>query len=577
MVFKNIITDIKKEEKKTMGIAILLWTLWSLFGASIMIVKLLMVKNIMEPSFNISNIYYYWVAIIGIIVFKGIIFAFANIEAHFAGYKIVGRLRRNLVSRLKMFSMGFYTKERLGDISTVIHQDVDRIESLVAHLGTRMISDIFVSLIIAIGLFIVDWRMGLALISLLPVAFIILLIGQKRGGLFRKVVSYDMREMVSSFVEYLKGIPVIKSFTENPMFINKLNKSVIKFEKSSSKEAKIWMTYIGGYMFFMELCYGVLIALGLHLFLANEIDFIVYVIFAILGKEFYKPFANAETYWVFLVKARDSYGRILKVLEYPIVETTIDEKKPENYNIKFENVEFEYEEGNFKLDNCNFDLGEGTLTALVGTSGSGKTTVTNLLLRFWDVKNGSIKIGNIDIRDIDYDDLLSEISIVMQNVILFNDTILENIKIGNKNASFEDVKNAAKNAMIHNFIMSLPDGYNTILGENGAGLSGGQKQRLSIARAFLKDAPIIILDEATSNIDPFNERKIQQAISNLAKGRTLIVIAHHLHTIKNADTVLVFDKGKLCEIGNHNELINNKKLYSQLWKSQYKSKVCTVA
>lgn len=573
MIFKEILRDMRKDEKRTLLMAILLWTLWSLLGSSIIVVKLLIVRNIMSVDFEISGLYYYWIAIIGIIILKGLIFSFANIKAHFAGYRIVARLRSNIVAKLKRFSMGFYTKERLGDISTVIHQDVDRIESLVAHLGTRMMSDIIVSLVIGIGLFIVDWRMGLALISLLPIAFAILLIGQKRCGRYRTVVTSHMRDMVSFFVEYVKGMPVIKSFAKNPMFLKKLNKSVIAFEKSSTKEAKLWMAYLGGYMFFMELCYGVLIAYGVHLFFADKIELITLAIFVILGKAFYKPFENAEIYWVFFQRARDSYDRILKVMAYPIVETNAGHVAPIGCGIKFENVEFEYEEGNFKLDNCSFELKEGTFTALVGMSGSGKTTVTNLLLRFWDIKKGSIKIGGVDIKEIDYDELLSGISIVMQNIILFNDTILENIKIGNKDASIEEVKDAAKSAMIHEFIMTLPDGYQTVLGENGAGLSGGQKQRLSIARAFMKDAPIVILDEATSHIDPINERKIQQAITNLSKGRTLIVIAHHLHTIKNADTILVFDKGVLSEKGKHNVLISNGKLYNQLWHAQCDFKI----
>ena len=231
-----------------------------------------------------------------------------------------------------------------------------------------------------------------------------------------------------------------------------------------------------------------------------------------------------------------------------------------------------YEENEFELKNVNVEMKEGELAALVGPSGSGKTTITNLLLRFYDLNSGHIKIGGVDIKDMDYNDLLDNISIVMQNVILFADSIYENIKVGNKNATKQEVIEAAKKAMIHDFIMTLPDGYDTVVGENGAGLSGGQKQRISIARAFLKDAPIVILDEATSNVDPINERKIQIAISNLAKGRTLIVIAHHLQTIRSADQILVFNEGRIVERGKYDELIAKEGLFRMLWDAQKQAK-----
>lgn len=224
------------------------------------------------------------------------------------------------------------------------------------------------------------------------------------------------------------------------------------------------------------------------------------------------------------------------------------------------------------MNNINLKIKHGELVALVGPSGSGKTTIANLILRFYKINRGSIEIGGADIEQIEYNRLLQNISIVMQNVVLFADTIYENIKIGNKNATKQEVIEAAKKAMIHDFIMTLPDGYDTVVGENGSGLSGGQKQRILIARAFFKDSPIVILDEATSNVDPINERKIQKAISNLAKGRTLIVIAHHLQTIKNADQIIVFNEGRIIERGEFDELIDNNKLFHRLWNSQQKAK-----
>ena len=272
---------------------------------------------------------------------------------------------------------------------------------------------------------------------------------------------------------------------------------------------------------------------------------------------------------MYYVSAVDSYERLSRILYADIILDKADGIIPKQNNIAFENIKFSYEEDEFKMENLSFDIAEKTMTALVGESGSGKTTITNLLLRFYDVHKGKITLGGTDIRDIPYDELLDRISIVMQNVQLFDNTIEENIRVGKKGATKEEIIEAAKKARIHDFIMSLPEGYETDIGENGGILSGGQRQRISIARAFLKDAPILILDEITSNVDPVNESLIQDAITELAKDRTVLVVAHHLKTIQKADQILVFQKGNLLEKGKHGELLEKNGYYTKLWKAQY--------
>ena len=272
---------------------------------------------------------------------------------------------------------------------------------------------------------------------------------------------------------------------------------------------------------------------------------------------------------MYYVSAVDSYQRLGRILYADIIPDKVDGIVPENNDIAFKNIDFSYEQDEFKMENLSFEIEEKTMTALVGESGSGKTTITNLLLRFYDVQKGKISLGGIDIRDIPYDELLNRISIVMQNVELFDNTIEENIRVGKKGATKEEIVEAAKKARIHKFIMSLPKGYETDIGENGGILSGGQRQRLSIARAFLKDAPILILDEMTSNVDPVNESLIQDAITELAKNRTVLVIAHHLKTIRRADQILVFQKGNLLEKGKHEELLEREGFYAKLWKAQH--------
>ena len=271
----------------------------------------------------------------------------------------------------------------------------------------------------------------------------------------------------------------------------------------------------------------------------------------------------------YYVSAVDSYERLSKILYADGIPDKVNGIVPKDNDIAFENIDFSYEKDEFKMEKLSFSIAEKRVTALVGESGSGKTTITNLLLRFYDVHKGKITLGGTDIRDIPYDELLDRISIVMQNVQLFDNTIEENIRVGKKGATKKEIIEAAKKARIHDFIMSLPKAYETDIGENGGILSGGQRQRISIARAFLKDAPILILDEMTSNVDPVNESLIQDAITELAKNRTVLVVAHHLKTIQRADQILVFQKGNLLEKGKHGELLEKDGYYTKLWKAQY--------
>lgn len=575
--FSDIFKMLNKYERKQLVLTTLAWTLWSVFGVLTIVLILLMGQEIASDNFARTNVYYYWGAIIATFILKGVAFAYAHSKAHFTGYALMMRIRNEFIDKMKMFSLGFFTKERLGNISTIIHHDVGKIEILTSHIWTKLVSDVLTALIIGIALFILDWRMGLALISLLPVAFFFLWYGRIKGEKIHKENRENMADMVSSFVEYVKGIPVIKVFSENPTITNQLQERIGKFRKSSKSAAVVASKTIGSYFLFLELCFGVLVAIGAYLVLGNEVSIYVFAIFIILGKEFYKPFLNAETYLVFYITAKDSFGRVASVLQHPTMQALTTSKTPTSYDICFKNVSFEYEENAFNIVDTSFKCREGTITAFVGSSGAGKTTITNLIARFWDVCEGSIMIGGIDIRDIEYDELLSMMGIVMQNVILFNDTIAENIKVGKKNATKQEIEKAAKEAMIHDFIISLPQGYDTLISEDAVNLSGGQKQRISIARMMLKDAPIIILDEMTSAIDPINERKIQKAMNNLIKGRTTLVIAHHLHTIRYANQIIVLDEGRIVEKGKHDSLLKLDGIYKKLWDSQMQAKEWEIA
>jgi ATP-binding cassette subfamily B protein len=522
------------------------------------------------------------VAGVVLLVVKTVFAIIADLTKHFAGFDVVETVRLRLIDKLKSLSLGFFTNERLGEVSTVIHKDVDAMEGVIGHFFSVMWSDIAVAVLMGIWLFAKSWLLGLCMISLLPFAAAALFLGLRRSQRAQRKTNDDLADMVSLFVEYTKGIPLMKAFSENSAFLKKLGGSVEAFGQSSRRQSKLIAGYNGRFSFFFELSGAVMLIAGALLLVNGTITPNVFLYFIIFSGVFYKPFSKMELYFLEYVKVADSYRRVTNVLETPSVPMPQNPKEhTDAFGIAFESVGFSYvsseDDGDFSLKNVSFQVPQGSLTALVGPSGSGKTTVTNLLLRFWDVESGSIKIGGTDIRDMSYDTLLENVSIVMQNVYLTADTILENIRFGKRDATREKVIEAAKRAQIHDFIAGLPDGYDTMVGESGVGLSGGQKQRVSIARAFLKDAPIVVLDEITSNVDPMNETKIQKAISELARNRTVLVIAHHLRTIQTADQILVFDKGELVEQGTHVLLAAKGGLYAQLWKAQEMAKGWKIA
>ena len=565
-MIRSILNELTARGVRHLIISALFFVVYALCGTTIMLTVLFLIDRHISGE-SVSLVSAVWI-LGGLLVLKTLSNAVADMSKHFAGFDLVERIRKKIILKLKMFSLGFYTNERLGEISTVIHKDVDNMEMVVGHLWTRMSADFIVALILGIGLFYVDWHMGLAMIVILPVALFSLYRGIRSGMKAQQEAQDSLADMVSLFVEYVKGIPVLKVFGGKGMFRDRLDRSVSDFGESCKKTSRQAAVSVGRYVFLIELAFALMATIGLWWTWRGELSLFTYLMFVIVSKEFYKPFVNMESHWLNYIKVKDSYGRISRLLDAPVITNPEQPKTVDRFDLSFENVGFRYEKEGFEMSDLTFSVPERTVTALVGSSGSGKTTITNLLLRFWEPQAGCIRIGGVGIREMDYDYLLGKISVVMQNVILFSDTIANNIKVGNRNATQEEVEEAARQAMIHDFIVSLPDGYETKIGENGLGLSGGQKQRLSIARAFLKDAPILLLDEITSNVDPVNEYKIQQAMSALIRNRTVLVIAHHLQTIRNAHQIIVMDKGLLSEKGTHAELEAIGGMYCKLLAMQ---------
>lgn len=566
-MFKEILKLLTKNGKKSLLISSLFFALYSLCSIVMLVIVFSTFFKILSGKDMIS-LYKNFIFISILVIFKGICNMIADLEKHNAGFDIVQKIRELMIIKLKKFSLSFYTNERLGEINTILHKDVDNMSLVVGHMWSRMFGEFLVAFVVFFGLIMFNIKLALVMVISIPIALGFLYFTIKKSKKIENKNNSVLLDMVSLFVEYVRGIPVLKSFSNNKSLDKKLTEKIEKFGETSKITSKFKAKQLAIFAFLLDIGYFILLIFETIFVLKGELNIFSFIIFSIVSKEFYKPFASMETHYMYYISAVDSYERLGKILYANTIPDRSNGLSPKKNNISFENIFFYYEKDNFKIEDLSFDIKENSITALVGESGSGKTTITNLLLRFYDVNQGSIKLGNIDIRDIPYDELLNRISIVMQNVQLFNNTIEENLRVGKKDANKEEIIEACKKSKIHDFIMSLPEQHETHIGENGGLLSGGQRQRISIARAFLKNAPILILDEMTSNVDPINESLIQEAITELAKDRTVLVIAHHLNTIQHADQILVFQKGKLLEKGKHQELLQKEGYYKKLWQAQ---------
>ena len=567
-MFKEMLKLLTKSGKRDLAISSIFFAFYGISSIAMIVIVFSILFQIFDGT-SIESLYKYFIAIAFLVVFKGICNMVADMKKHSAGFDVVGQIREQMIIKLKKFSLGFYTNERLGEINTILHKDVDNMSLVVGHMWSRMFGDFLTATVVFIGLASIDIRLALIMAASVTIALVFLVMTIKSSKKIEKENNSALLDMVSLFVEYVRGIPVLKSFSNNKSLARELISRTKKFGETSKVTSGFKAKQLSIFTLLLDMGYLLLLILGVVLVINGNLKVFDFIIFAVISKEFYKPFASMEEHYMYYVSAVDSYERLSRILYADVIPDKVDGIIPKQNNIAFENIEFSYEKDEFKMENLSFRIEEKSMTALVGESGSGKTTITNLLLRFYDVQKGKITLGGVDIKDIPYDELLDRISIVMQDVRLFDNTIEENIRVGKKGVTKEQVIEAAKKARIHDFIMSLPKGYETDIGENGGILSGGQRQRISIARAFLKDAPILILDEMTSNVDPVNESLIQDAITELAKNRTVLVIAHHLRTIRKADQILVFKEGKLLERGKHGELLEKQGYYTKLWKAQY--------
>ncbi len=475
--------------------------------------------------------------------------------------------RISMGEHLRRMSMGFFGRRDAGDLSTVLLRDYAEVENLASGLIPQ-ISVILVRLTLSIVvLSAFDWRMMLAVVLVIPLALPFVFMSYRRMGCISGELLQAQQNAASGILEYVGGIQTLKAFNVAGKQFETLKNSFSKQHKHSvgMEMAAAPVGMIG--RFVLSCGIGVVMLAGALLLTKGELSAFYYIAFLLLSLNIYEPVMILFGFIADFARTNRSVNRIENLKrEQPLPEPA-KIQAPKDMNIEFNSVSFSY--GNQEvLHNISLRFAENSVTALVGPSGSGKSTVTRLAARFWDVSAGTITLGGVPLVNMSPDELLSHISMVFQEVYLFHDTIEANIRMGKPDAAMAEVIEAAKTAACHDFITELPNGYQTVVGEGGSTLSGGEKQRISIARALLKNAPIVLLDEATASLDPENEVLIQQAISALVEEKTVIVIAHRLQSVCNADQIIVLENGKVNERGTHNELLSLNGLYSRLWEEQ---------
>jgi len=480
-------------------------------------------------------------------------------------YSTAAEGRSRLAEHLRKLPLGYLNKRDPGDLANMMMGDFTMIEHGISHLVPQMIGALVMPVLALAGLSLIDWRMALALFAALPAAAALVLL---TTGFQRRLGAAHMRAKIDAgnrLQEYLNGIRVIKAYNLTGERFTKLERSFKELMRHSIRlEGRLGPIVLSA-IAFVRAGLTLMIAVGVHLLLGGQLDIIAFVSFLIVGSRIFDPLTAALTGYAEFRYHEQAGERIVKLFEEPVM--TGERQPPDRHEIRLNRVTFGYRE-KAVLKDVSLAIPVRSFTALVGPSGSGKSTVLRLIARFYDPDAGEVLLGGENVRHMEPEALLRKVSMVFQDVYLFQDTIANNIRFGRSDATMEEIVEAARQACCHEFIMKLPNGYDTLVGEGGSTLSGGEKQRISIARAMLKDAPIVLLDEATASLDPENEASIQTAIDRLVQGRTVIAIAHRLKTVRGADNIAVLSEGRIVEQGCHDDLLAAGGLYKRLWDLQ---------
>ena len=497
--------------------------------------------------------------------------------SHVSAFRIGSNIKRRLLKHITKLPLGFSDEMGSGKIRKIINDSSNAADTYLAHNLPDMAGAVGTPLGMVVMMFVVDWRFGL--VSILPVILAFLCMGKMLGPAMKedmRLYNNALEDMNNEAVEYVRGIPVVKTFGQTIHSFSRFKASIQNYYKFCIAYTKRCRQPMLFFRVFINSAFAFLIALALILSNGGAnitsgiiLNFLFYVIITpVIATTMQKVMFMSEG----SMTVADAFDRIDSLLNRKPFENSENSATPDDYSARFENVSFSYDDDNLALDNVSFDVKSGTSLALVGVSGGGKTTVAGLISRFWDVQNGAVKIGGVDVKDIPKEELMNTVSYVFQDSKLLKRSILENVRLSRPDATVQEVMLALEKAQCTDIIEKLPDGINTVIGAKGVYLSGGEQQRISIARAILKDAPIVVLDEATAFADPENEYLVQKSFKELSKNKTVIMIAHRLSTIQGCDNIIVLENGRIFEQGVHDELLKKNGIYTKMWKD-YQSSV----
>ncbi|WP_200890687.1 ABC transporter ATP-binding protein [Pedobacter lusitanus] len=564
--------QIAGKEKLLLSVSAVLAVIHSLLTIIPYILVYYIVQAMLEPPVDTTQmINYIWQAVLAMIAAYALLYA-AGVTSHIAAFNILYQLRKQMAEKLGRLPIGFINQNNSGALKKIMADDVERIENFIAHSIPDFVKGITLPVVTLIYLFTVNWI--LALSSCLPIillaVFMPVFFSKARNS---ELTAYHnaLENMNSGIVEFVRAMPVIKIFGHTADSFAQYSGSVYRFRDMVVTYIRSSAPGYGVFVSFISNASLPVLALGFYLYFNGGLSLAVFFLFLILGVGYIRPLFALSNMGPQISLINHGVKRLDEILFSQEQETTGEDELTDDFSIEFDQVSFSYDEQTLVLNGVSFAVPQGSITALVGPSGSGKSTAAQLISRFWDVKYGTVSIGKLDIRELRPEELMKHVSFVFQDSFMFQQTIFENIRMGMDKIEKEIIA-AAKAAQCHNFIEQLPAGYQTLWGENGVHLSGGEQQRIQLARAILKDSPILILDEATAFSDPENENLIQEAFNELITNKTVIVIAHRLSTITSCDQIVVLDRGRVAGIGKHEELLDDCKLYQQLWNAHTRAK-----
>ena len=525
-------------------------------------------RPVFQPSVSVTHgILYY--SILGII-FMIVMYIFAVLQyrsTYTTVYDESANRRISLAEKLRKLPLAFFGEKNLSDLTATIMDDCTDLEHTFSHAVPQLFASIISILLITVGMAFYNWQLTIALFWVVPLAAAILLFSKKEIQKSNESNYLNKRMVTEHIQEGLDTIQEIKSYNQERDYLEKLDASIDTYEKVLTRNELVLGILVNGSQSVLKLGLASVIIVGANLLASGTIDLFTYLIFMVIGSRVYAPISEVMNNIAALFYLDVRISRMNEMEALPVQHGTTD-FTPKGYDIEFQQVDFAYEQGKQILKNLSFTARQGEKTALVGPSGSGKSTAARLAARFWDIQSGKITLGGQDISRIDPETLLTNYSVVFQEVVLFNASIMDNIRIGKRDATDEEVRRVARLAQCDEFVTKMPQGYQTIIGENGETLSGGERQRISIARALLKDAPIVLLDEATASLDVENETKIQAGISELVRNKTVLIIAHRMRTVANADKIVVLENGSVAEMGTPEDLKKKNGIFARMVNRQ---------